>query len=926
LFFATLNCEKGKREFRKESDHQNVTYLMRYKSYFKNPELFLEIMESKVPFMNGGLFDCLDKVHPDLRGKFGGDIIIYQDGFSDKNTNVVSVPDYLFFDRDELVDLSKAYGQPKYKNVNTKGLLKILESYKFTITENTPIEEDVALDPELLGRVFENLLASYNPETKTTARKQTGSFYTPREIVNYMVDESLIAYLKNAVPEKYWDLSENELDDRLHQLMSFDNQVLFDGNHELKKQIIKAIDNCKILDPACGSGAFPMGVLQKMVHVLHKIDPKNEEWQQRQLDRIDEAVESLEEIQDAEYRNRAIKELKEQKKDIKRAFENNELDYGRKLYLIENCIYGVDIQSIAVQISKLRFFISLIVDQNIDYEQENFGIRPLPNLETKFVAANTLIGTAKPESQLSFFDNEQVKELEQKIKSLNKKLFSIKSPSRKREIREEMKAIRNQMAEILEDDGLDNKTARTLAKWDPFDQNASSPFFDPEWMFDIQNGFDIVIGNPPYVLLQERIKNEIDLVFIRKSFRVASYKVDMYHLFYEKGINLLSNNGTLSYITPTNFLLNNYTSELRKILLENNLSSVLILKNNVFEASVDTSVFNLIKNGNAVSDYVKFIDGFIDKENLKLSQKSNIKRSIFKKDDFVINPEFDVVTLELLNKLEKEKKIGDIATVNFGMQLRNRSHFPDDVLQIIDKTNLSVYHKECYTGRDIKEFQVLFENRYCYFNREAQSGGCWDEKVHFAKNKLLIPQVGKFPVAGIDLLGFPVLNTAFMIVPINKNSSYSLQAIINSKITRYYWTKKFYDQRQTFPKIKGTYLKEIPIPDDFNNETISLISKVISFNVRFRNSVLRDILEGVIIELYIKDHMKERGIDVLEFVEQDIAYIMHGREFDNLDDTEKEQVIEQLHSTWTDPNNEVVKRMSMFKEKSPEILKPILES
>jgi len=126
----------------------------------------------------------------------------------------------------------------------------------------------------------------------------------------------------------------------------------------------------------------------------------------------------------------------------------------------------------------------------------------LPNLETKFVAANTLIGIAKQDSQLSVFDNEKVKELEQKIKSLNKKLFSIKSPSRKRELREDIKSIRNQMTDILEDDGLDNKTARILSKWDPFDQNSSSPFFDSAWMFDMKDGFDVVIGNPPYLRVQ----------------------------------------------------------------------------------------------------------------------------------------------------------------------------------------------------------------------------------------------------------------------------------------------------------------------------------------------------------------------------------------------------------------------------------------
>ena len=134
----------------------------------------------------------------------------------------------------------------------------------------------MALDPELLGRVFENLLASYNPETKTTARKQTGSFYTPREIVNYMVDESLIAYLKNSV--KNWEIEADELDKQLHDLLSYDNINPFAENDDLQNQIIHSLDNCKILDPACGSGAFPMGILQKMVHILQKVDPENKYW------------------------------------------------------------------------------------------------------------------------------------------------------------------------------------------------------------------------------------------------------------------------------------------------------------------------------------------------------------------------------------------------------------------------------------------------------------------------------------------------------------------------------------------------------------------------------------------------------------------------------------------------------------------------
>ncbi len=923
LFFATLNCpieadslDKRKRGFRGDGygTHRGIDYLMRYKQYFKNPDAFLKKLNQTVPFLNGGLFECLDD-------KFNN---IYIDGFSDQMTKgeQLIVPDYLFFGVEEETDLSDIIGikDKKYKKAAVKGLINILKSYKFTITENTPIEEDVALDPELLGKVFENLLASYNPETKTTARKQTGSFYTPREIVNYMVDESLIAYLKNAIKD-WGGLDDETLDKELHVLTSFDSKVPFADNAELQREIITALSTCTILDPACGSGAFPMGILQKMVHILQKLDPENKVWKEVQLEKARKESEAAFEIEDKQARKERLLEINE-------AFDQsiNDPDYARKLFLIENCIYGVDIQPIATQISKLRFFISLVVEQKVNAEKDNFGIRPLPNLETKFVAANTLIGIEKPKAQLSLYDTKEVKVLETKLKKVRSKLFSAKSKETKLKYREEDKVLRNQIAEELEKSGWKSDTAQKLAGWDPYDQNASSPFFDPEWMFDIKDGFDVVIGNPPYVLLQERIKDEVDLDWIRKVFRVASYKVDLYHLFYEKGINLLSGSGALTFITPTNFLLNNYTSELRKIILETNLNSVLLLKNSVFEASVDTSVFSLIKGGKAVSNSVTFIEGHIEVNNLKIKPKSKIKRTVFFKNDFVINPEFDIVTLELLSNLEQGNKVGDIASVNFGMQLRNRSHFPNDVVQTTNKSSLSKFHKECYTGRDIKEFEVNFENRYCYFNREAQSGGCWDENVQFAKNKLIVPQVGKFPISGIDFYGFPVLNTAFMIVPRKINLSYALQAVINSSITRYYWSKKFYDQRQTFPKIKGTYLKEIPIPNDLSNYYLTLIAQLISNKPALKKSIIRDVLEGVIFELYLDDHMKERGINVLEFVERDIDEVMQGREFEKLNDAEKEKVIEALHAKWSHPDNEVRNRIKLFAVRSPEILKPILES
>ncbi len=193
LFFATLNTDMnkdtpGSRKF--VNRQYGIHYFYRYERFFTDRKKALELFEN-IPFLNGGLFECLDK-------NVGQDNEIRIDCFSNSPQKAARLiaPDELFFSREQTIDLNEIYGT-KGKSYKVRGIIDILNSYKFTIAENTPVEEEIALDPELLGKVFENLLASYNPETQTTARKQTGSFYTPREIVNYMVDESLIAYLSS---------------------------------------------------------------------------------------------------------------------------------------------------------------------------------------------------------------------------------------------------------------------------------------------------------------------------------------------------------------------------------------------------------------------------------------------------------------------------------------------------------------------------------------------------------------------------------------------------------------------------------------------------------------------------------------------------------------------------------------------------------
>jgi len=548
LFFATLNQEMDKRVFRKAGQNFMAHNLYRYHSLMKNPDEVLKLL-AEIPFMNGGLFECLDKT----RGTKEKPDYVRIDGFSDRDDNSLKMPNDLFFGEERIVDLSAAYGDNKFKSAKVTGLIHILDRYKFTVAENTPIEEEVALDPELLGKVFENLLAAYNPETGATARKQTGSFYTPREIVNYMVDESLIASLKTKLESARPDAANSE--ERLRHLLAYNDQPHLFATAEVEI-LIEAIDHLKILDPACGSGAFPMGVLHKLVFVLGKLDPGNQLWKARQLAKAAE-------IPDAIVRERVMD-------DIEQTFGANELDYGRKLYLIENCIYGVDIQPIAVQISKLRFFISLVVEQKINARADNLGIRPLPNLETKFVAANTLIGIVRPGQQLLRNLDIDVKEAE--LRRVRERHFLARTPTTKAKCREQDATLREEIAEFLKSDGWNTATACALAEWNPYDQNASADFFDLEWMFGMLEGFDVTIGNPPYVRADEPSdanKRLRERILASRQYETLWEKWDLFVPFIEKGFKLLKNGGVTTMIVSDAYCHFKYAQKSQSWFLKN---------------------------------------------------------------------------------------------------------------------------------------------------------------------------------------------------------------------------------------------------------------------------------------------------------------------------------------------------------------------
>ena len=465
----------------------------------------------------------------------------------------------------------------------------------------------MALDPELLGKVFENLLASYNSDTRTTARKKSGSFYTPREVVDFMVDEALVAYFERHLAKEAagsgrrhpvsqaLDLGRapGELDladtpgsrvpegedkngGRLRDLLS----LAGNGNPFSVADtdvLIAAIDSLRALDPACGSGAFPMGLLQKLIHVLHRLDPDNVRWKAQNRRPLEERLASAKTIPDPTRRETEIDDAEVALAKLDHDFSDaNRPDYARKLYLIDKCLFGVDIQPIAVQIAKLRFFISLVVSQKIDRDKDNANITALPNLETKLVAANSLIPIERPE-QADLFRNPAIEAKEAELRRMNERYFSARTMKTKRVRRTDITRLRDELSDLLRSDrGLPEADARKMAAWDPFDQNASAKFFDPEWMFGLSTNFDLVIGNPPYVR-HESIRDQ-KAAFERhyggkdaKGNPLGAYAstADLFVYFIQRGIKLLNPGGAFAYITSSKWYRARYGERLRSWMTRN---------------------------------------------------------------------------------------------------------------------------------------------------------------------------------------------------------------------------------------------------------------------------------------------------------------------------------------------------------------------
>ncbi len=757
LFFATLSTPKEQRKFTDETRHNkghNDDFgnqsVFRFHEFYKNPEHIKSYFED-IPFLNGGLFECLDSSKEN----------IYLDGFTRRKQYQPHVPDFLFFSGEREANLNPWY-DTKNKKYVVKGLFEILSAYNFTVDENTADDADIALDPELLGKVFENLLASFNPETSTTARKATGSFYTPREIVDYMVTESLKEYFKTHLEDT--EDFENKIESLFNPAL--DTNPFIDGSRDTKN-LVNLIENVRIVDPAVGSGAFPMGILNKLVFILNKVDKGNKLWKDAQLKSVDC-------IQDSRLRE-------ETRGHIENYFKNKNPDYGRKLYLIQRCIYGVDIQQIAVEISKLRFFISLLVDEKIDKYKENWGIEPLPNLDFKIMQGNSLLEEYEgiklfdeslfkniddnKENQLKILKRKQ-KELEKealKLNSENKynhkakkeyaKKFEVVSKkiesllygkktadnifdifdeqfetNRKRDTlnklhkdffdaskKEQKDKIKNEIEklewELIESTLISQGKKSKLDELNKIRKSNSRPFFLWKLHFaDVfeKGGFDIVIGNPPYIQLQKD-NGKLANLYKDCDFQTFERTGDIYSLFYEKGINLLKQKGHLCYITSNKWMRAGYGESLREFFVNYNPILIIDLGPGIFEnATVDVNILLLNKNTYLSNTRGVVINSLERERYFDLFVKSNLIDLPF------LNSNSWYIDTKIIQKLKEKIAIGGKPLKEWNVKIyrgiltgfNNAFFVNNDTKNILCKEDSNNHNllKPIIRGRDIKKY------------------------------------------------------------------------------------------------------------------------------------------------------------------------------------------------------------------------------
>lgn len=619
------------------------------------------------------------------------------------------------FERDEEDEPESRFPADYFKR-----LFQFFSEYNFTIDENDPNDAEVGVDPEMLGKIFENLLED---------NKDKGAFYTPKEIVRYMCQESLIAYLET---------NTSIAKDKIRNFVLTPEDGVDDIPENKKPKLLTALEEVKICDPAIGSGAFPMGLLNELLHCR--------------------------EVLSGEHYDRA-----EIKKNI-----------------IQNNIYGVDIEKGAVDIARLRFWLSIVVDEETP--------SPLPNLDYKIMQGNSLIESfmgvdlskltyekeyKKDKGEISLFDDEKNR-LQKTVSHLLSSYYSCSDHDRKVKLQQEISGTINKQLEAQAYDPT------ILARLKDINLAENNKFFLwHTWFSDVfnrdddKNGFDIVIGNPPYVVVSDIDKDHLYYKYKTKNC------LELYAYFFEHSINILHQTGVLSFITGSLYTKGIKFEPLR-IFLEKN-SQLITYRNEGDE---------VFKNVNMPTSTI-------------LLYKSNFSRWSF--DDLLGNSN------NILAKMNTySKPLSSISIMQRGFEVgRDRVSKEHGKYRFLTGSNVEKY---CYKTISYVNQDVVDE-----FQKDA---------IFYTGERLLIRETGSYLT--VVYLDENLYCNRSLYSTIIKDSQFNVQyvvGILNSKAIQYYYQQKFKAETELFPKIRIKQAKQLPIPVASLTEQqliVTLIEKIIT--------------------------------------------------------------------------------------------------
>ena len=634
------------------------------------------------------------------------------------------------FERDEVDNLRIVLPESIFSN-----LFAFLASYNFTVDENDPDDAEIGVDPEMLGKIFESLLED---------NKAKGAFYTPKEIVRYMCKESLIAHLASKLP----DVADGVV-------------RAFVESHEMQPELEPYRDNLesalrevKICDPAIGSGAFPMGLL-------------NELWRCREA--LGTQMSRL-----------------ELKKEI-----------------IENNIYGVDIERGAIDIARLRFWLSIVVDSE--------KAEPLPNFDYKFMQGNSLIESyggfdlsriagktvGRPSTSTQYVIGLDSDLSQKNLQRLLREYFSVTDHQKKATMRH---AINAEVKTLIRESV--GGTPTFLAKLDQLDPSANQDFFLwHTWFKDIfdKGGFDIVIGNPPYVNIANLTDDNVRKQY-QKNYKTVKNKSDLYSIFTERAHHLLKPRGICSYIFSNSWLGTDSFSLFRKFLVEETRVLKLVdLPDKVFENATVKTCIILFSKDKASSNTIVLENW--DGTSFSIMNHSLTYQSIRQYENYPFSFE-ENIDLSRVNVI----KLGEIAHFSLGIKTSNDKRFISNEPFLEDSYRL-------IRGRNIQRYNTPQSSEWIWYRPDLfmQKVGAGPRQLEFFRTspKIIIQDIATEICATIDENMYLCNDTINLIYKLDNSYSFNyILGLLNSKAVRF-WHKK------VFPEglhVKIYQLKEIPIP------------------------------------------------------------------------------------------------------------------